>query len=132
MHDYHCKGDVGISYQEADLVAFILAFPEYLKRRSYLNGYLDLMNLDTEAPKVIQAVLDLVGPNYRLGTMGNDEGYVDTAVGFDDKIDITLLESFLDFLADLGFRVYAEFEGRDADSPDYSWEDNYKPGQKSH
>lgn len=67
--------------------------------------------------------------NYPLGALGNNEGYVDIARGFDDKINIVLLESFLDFLADLGFRVYADFEGRDADSSDYSWEDNYKLGR---
>lgn len=129
MKDYRGKGDVIISYREEDLVAFILAVPRYLQKASYLNGYLDFINLDNKAPEVIQTILDLVAENYPLGTLGNNEGYVDIVRGFDDKINIVLLESFLDFLANLGFRVYADFEGKDADSSGYSWKDNYKLGR---
>lgn len=126
MSEYSVSGELHIGFRDENLVAFILDMPNYVRKSKFLY-FLDEGDLSqVEATKLIEQVLEEWNFYFVLSkhksvqnkAIPDGENYATISFGVSDDVQVHHLDSFLAFLAGLGFDIEGDFE----DSEGEVWE----------
>ena len=127
MSDYSVKGDLHIEFRDANLVALVRDLPNYISRNKFLS-FLDTEELaETDASQLLERILGesnfyLILSKHKLmidKTLPGNDNYTVMHFGVSSDINVNYLDSFLAFLASLGFVVEGDFEDNNEDTWGY-------------